>query len=384
MKSIRYISLLVVAVLMAGCVRERKPLNFGDFVPSYTPRHASGFRLLSSPSMKSRMLHVSNPWQGAENFDQLALVLAEGETRPDWFEGCLLNAPAERIVVMSSSYVAMLDAIGCEERIVGVSGLRYVSNEKVQRAAREGRVKDVGYDASTNFELIRALRADLVLLYGVSGEQRAMTDKLKALDIPYLYIGDYAEEEPLGKAEWLVALSALCGCEERGQRVFAEIEREYLAVQQQAAERSRQGRRPKVMLNVPYQDIWYMPSADSYMVRLIEAAGGEYLYKENDTGRSLPISTERAMLLAREADVWLNVGQLTSMAELKRACPKFVKARSVTSGRVYNNNLRQGPSGGSDFWESGTVYPHRILADLMAIFYPSDTDDMFYYYRHLK
>ena len=116
----------------------------------------------------------------------------------------------------------------------------------------------------------------------------------------------------------------------------------------------------------------------------IEAAGGSYLYPQNDTGRSLPISTEQAMLLARRADVWLNVGQLTSLDELRRACPKFAKASSVTGGRVYNNNLRRGPHGGSDFWESGAVYPSRILADLMAIFYPSAEHGELYYYRHLK
>ena len=380
----RYILLVAATLLLAGCFRGRKPLDMGDFVPSYEPRYATGFTLLSSPTMKSRMLHVRNPWQGAEGFDQLALVLAEGEQAPEWFEGCVVEGAAERIVVMSSSYVAMLDAVGCADRIVGVSGLRYVMNEQVRRAAEQGRVKEVGHEANLNFELIRALKADLVLLYGVSGELRSVTDKLKALDIPYLYIGDYTEEEPLGKSEWLVALAALCGREEAGHAAFAEIERDYRAMQQRAEALRRENPSPTVMLNVPYQDVWYMPSVDSYMVRLIEAAGGSYLYPQNDTGRSLPISTEQAMLLARRADVWLNVGQFTSLDELRRACPKFAKASSVTGGRVYNNNLRRGPHGGSDFWESGAVYPSRILADLMAIFYPSAEHGELYYYRHLK
>ena len=47
---------------------------------------------------------------------------------------------------------------------------------------------------------------DSVLLYGVNGAS-AMESKLEELDIPFMYVGDYLEESPLGKAEWMVVLS---------------------------------------------------------------------------------------------------------------------------------------------------------------------------------
>ena len=34
-----------------------------------------------------------------------------------------------------------------------------------------------------------------------------MESKLEELDIPFMYVGDYLEESPLGKAEWMVVLS---------------------------------------------------------------------------------------------------------------------------------------------------------------------------------
>ena len=43
-------------------------------------------------------------------------------------------------------------------------------------------------------------------LYGVNGTN-LMEDKLKELDIPFLYVADYLEESPLGKAESLLTLS---------------------------------------------------------------------------------------------------------------------------------------------------------------------------------
>ena len=55
-----------------------------------------------------------------------------------------------------------------------------------------------------NYELLLGLKPDVVLLYGIGDAQTAVTDKLNELSIPYLYIGEYLEESPLGKAEWMI------------------------------------------------------------------------------------------------------------------------------------------------------------------------------------
>ena len=54
-------------------------------------------------------------------------------------------------------------------------------------------------------------------------EATSITDKLDELRIPYIYIGDYLEADPLGKAEWVVALATLCGVEAEGKAFFAEV-----------------------------------------------------------------------------------------------------------------------------------------------------------------
>lgn len=58
--------------------------------------------------------------------------------------------------------------------------------------------------------MLLSLDPDLVLLYGVNGAS-AMESKLEELDIPFMYVGDYLEESPLGKAEWMVVLSEVTG-----------------------------------------------------------------------------------------------------------------------------------------------------------------------------
>ena len=51
---------------------------------------------------------------------------------------------------------------------------------------------------------------------------------------------------------------------------------------------------PKVMLNTPYGDSWFMPPVQSYMATLISDASGEYIFKENNSDSSVPIDMEKA------------------------------------------------------------------------------------------
>ena len=164
---------------------------------------------------------------------------------------------------------------------------------------------------------------------------------------------------------------------EQGQTLFAEVERRYNALREQ---RHCSAYRPRVMLNLPYRDTWFMPPKGSYMVQLIEDAGGEYLYQQNDTSSSKPISLEEALLLAMKADFWLNLGQMASMEEVCAAAPRFAKVDAVRFGRLYNNTKRTTESRGSDFWESGAVRPDIILEDLIKILhYEAPTDSLYYY-----
>ena len=110
----------------------------------------------------------------------------------------------------------MLDAIGETGRVVGVSGIDYISNPDIQ--ARRDSVGDVGYEGNINYELLLSLDPrPRVAFYGVNGAS-SMEGKLKELDIPFMYVGDYLEESPLGKAEWLVALSEVIGKRAEGEK----------------------------------------------------------------------------------------------------------------------------------------------------------------------
>lgn len=381
MKAKHYIYGLIFAALILGSCNSRK--NSGgdarDFnLEVYKPSHATGFTIESAGGQSSLISSI-NPWQGADSIRTMLLISRDGENVPADFTGQVLKGDARRIIAMSSTQIAMLEALGADSLIAGVSGIDFISNPYVR--SHRDKIADVGYEGNINYEALAGADPDLVLLYGVNGAS-AMEAKLSELGIPYMYVGDYLEQSPLGKAEWMVALAEVTGRRDEGQRIFDGIPRRYEAVTRLVAHVSE---KPVVMINAPYGDSWFMPSADNYMVRLINDAGGGYVYGENTGNSSKPVDLEKAYMLASKADVWINPGNATTMKELHRQCPKFMNIKSVRNGRVYNNMLRTTPAGGNDFYESAVTRPDAVLLDLVKILHPGlAADAPFTYYMQLK
>ncbi len=375
----RYIAFAMLSAALCACSGNGRKISSDFDSIVYQPEYASGFTLTAQPGAKSVMLSAICPWQNADSATVYnMLLLRDGETAPADFSGTVLDGDIRRIVTMSTTQIAMLDAVGAAETVAGVSGLDYVSNVYVRGRLDES--ADVGYEGNVDYERLAALDPDLVLLYGVSGPS-VMEAKLDELGIPYFYIGDYVEESPLGKAEWLVPVGEIVGRRDSAERVFAGIKDEYTAL---LAKVGSEVSRPKVMINMPYSGSWFMPSSRSYVARLIEDAGGDYIYKENDSSGSVPVDVERAYILADSADVWINTGSAENMAELLQALPKFADVKPVRTGRVFNCTARVNRNGGNDYFESGTVWPQRVLADMIAIFHPETSCDSMYYYRCLR
>ena len=365
-------ALLVLLLLAVGCGNSSS-LDESQFTDThYVAECALGFRI-DADAEGNRLLRVTRPWQGVALTEQTLAIFPDEESAAG-YDGQYIVGRAERIVCMSTSHIAMLDALGLADRVVGVSGKCYVMTRSV---AENPAVKDVGYDSNIDYEELMLLNPDLVLMYGVSAENTAVTAKLKELDIPYIYLGDYVEQSPLGKAEWLVAVAEIAGCGDRGRDVFDAIVGRYNRVREGVSVEQR----PKVMLNTPYQEVRYMPSDSSYMVRLIEDAGGEYIYRGRNQGAgSVGISLEEAYTLVSEADLWLNVGQCMSIEEVVGVAPHFAEANVVKRGDIFNNNRRRSSSGGSDFWESAIVQPDVVLQDLIKIF-DGDSTELYYYHK---
>lgn len=377
-----YTFIAIFVLLLTACGGKNTYTDNRHLI-SYDPEYAKGYTIAETAE-GSTVINVVNPWQGAEKVSSGLLITRNGQKAPEKFTGSVLADSAKRIVAMSSTHVAILEALGCADRIVGVSGIDYISSPYIQ--SHREQIKDVGYEGNVDYELLISLRPDIVLIYGVNSAS-PMEKKLKELKIPFMYVGDYLEDSPIGKAEWMVPLAEITGNRDKGIEYFNRSKEAYNELASAIGDSLKSGAisTSRVMINTPYGDVWYIPSGESYMSRLVADAGGELPLSGNKSTASATIDMEKAYSLAADCDVWINVENAASANALKRNLPRFASVPAVKSGRVYANNLRSTPGGGNDFYESGIVNPHLILRDLVNIIHPSLLgDSVLHYYRKLN
>lgn len=355
--------IFLVLVLILSCKTEKRPEN-----GSVSMDNEYSERFIIERYDGYSKLTVLNPWQGAEGeyfdyyiTDELA-VLPQGVEKSK----IVLKNP-ERIVCTSTTHIAMLDALGGIKLITAVSGSDFVYNKELMQAIDDGRVKDIGYENGYNTELIYSLDPDLVLVYGVGSESAHTFKRLADMGIPVVFIADYLENHPLARTEWIKAYGEFLGKEEMAVELFTSVRDEYNAVLQEISGRSKA---PRVLLGLPFKDKWFVSPGNSYISRLIEDAGGIYLWADKKSDEAIPMSLEAVVLEARKADIWLNTGSAQSINNIHMLDPRLVDLPVSSEGSVFNNIKRVNAYGGNDYWESGSVNPHILLKDIASILNP--------------
>lgn len=294
-----------------------------------------------------------------------------------------LRRPLRRIVCLSSSYLAFLNALDAGPLVCAVSGARFISDTSIQRGIAEGRISDIGYDGSLDFERLMELDPDLILAYEVNDQDNSALEKMRRLGLPVAVIPDYMEQHPLGKLEYLRLFGALLGKQKEADSIFRSRCEAYVTLR----ERVRKAGLPvqKVLINTPWRDTWYIPGDRMNFAQLVRDAGGCISGARPGSTISRACSFEEIFILAADADYWLHPGMHHTLAGLEKENPLYRNIPVFRENKVYNNTLRSTPGGGNDFWETGVTEPHLILEDLVRILHPGLLPDApFHYYIHVK
>ncbi|MEA2105299.1 MAG: ABC transporter substrate-binding protein [Bacteroidota bacterium] len=329
-------------------------------------KYAQGFSIEYHDHFK--LLTIYNPWQGAENIQyQYALVTDEKEDLMIPVGIKKIVVPLKKVICLSTSHVAFLNVLNETESIVGVSGTNFVHNQKLQEKIFQNIIVDVGYENHLNYELIAGMNPDIVITYGVGSEVSSYNQKLNDLGIETMIIPEYLETHPLGKLEWIKFFAALYDKEDKAESYFQMVESEYNLLVDLVSTTERE---PKVLFGLPWKDTWYVPGGNSFLAKMVDDAGGDYIWHGNDSRESIPLDIEHVFVEANNADVWLNTGTVKHKNEIVKIDDRFRDFKPFMHSRIFNNNLQQNEWGSNDYWEKGTVEPHIILKDLIKIFHP--------------
>jgi iron complex transport system substrate-binding protein len=327
-------------------------------------------------------LTIINPWQGAENINQTYFLIRRGASIPIGIDsGEIIFVPLRKIVCMSTTHLAMISALNEESTISAVSGAGFVYNKAITEKVMNGIIMDIGYESNMNKELLIKISPDIIMMYGIGSESVGYTNKIKELGLITIFNADYLEENPLGKAEWIKLFGALYCKEEMADTIFKSLSEAYTRTK--IFIENNIDKRPDVMLGLPFKDTWFISPGNSYISRIINDAGGNYLWKETESSISMPYGIENVYLKALKAEFWLNIGNVKSVKEIAAIDSRLTGLSCLKNGNLFNNNKRINENGGNDYWESGCLKPHIILKDIASILHPGlfSGEKLFYYQK---
>jgi len=343
--------------------------------------YAKGFKVENFGNYKK--LTVLSPWQKSNGVSFDYYLVVQNKDVPDELKGKqIIRTPVKRIICLSTSHIGFLSALNEIGSLKGLSGTDYVSDTSVQKVIKNKLILDVGYDQGINYETILMLKPDLIMAYGVGGEVTGIINKLRDLNLNVILNSEYLEESPLAKTEWIKFVGTLYNKENEASEYFSRIENNYISIKNKV---SNVKFRPLVLTGLPFKDAWWMAGGNSNLARLITDAGGEFIWKDNQSKEAFVVSVEDVIMRAAKADYWINCGNVNSIKELLSTDSRFSSFPQVNKKAIYNNNLAVSFGGGNDYWERGVVRPDLILSDLVKIFHPEyDNDKTFYFYKKIE
>jgi iron complex transport system substrate-binding protein len=211
-----------------------------------------------------------------------------------------------------------------------------------------------------------ALMPDLVVGFAVGGQNKTY-EVLRQSGIPVVYDGDWTEETPLGKAEWIKFFAPFFGMEEEGDRIFNNIEKSYREAREIALKATS---RPTVLCGALFKDVWYLPGGSSWAARFLRDANADYLWADTREVGSLSLSVESVIDRAQDADFWISPSQYTSYNELQAANRHYSQFHAFRDKKVFTFARTTGETGGYLYYELAPNRPDLVLRDLIHILHP--------------
>lgn len=375
-----FIPLLICGVL--SCAPGKKKSSDSTITgQSLSVSYAKGFAIIDHG--KYRKITVLDPWEQSTGMSFEYYLIDHEKNIPVELKGKqIIRTPVRSVICLSTSHIGFLRALNEITSLKALSGAAFVSDPEVLELVASKKVFDVGYDQGINYELILSLKPDLIIAYGVGGEVTGFINKLRDLGLNVILNGEYLEESPLAKAEWIKFVGAFYNKDKEAADYFSKIEKNYNGIKQSVISVKS---RPVIFTGLPYKDAWWMAGGHSNLAALIADAGGKFLWDENISREAFVVSLEEVVIRSAKADFWINCGTVNTLNELLSADSRFTVFPQVRKKAIFNNNLSVSPGGGNDYWERGVVRPDLILADLVKIFHPEcDSAKVFNFYKRIE
>lgn len=326
-------------------------------------KHAKGLTILTKENYS--IVEVTSPWPNSKKKFLYILKKKNAVIPTEYMNFTQIQVPIKNIVLTSTTHIPSLDMLGEENKLIGFPNLNYISSEKVRNLIDTRKIKELGSNQSLNTEVILDLQPDVIMGYGLDNKNPTL-DNLEKNGLKVILNGDWNEQSPLGKAEWIKLFGVLFGKEKQANEIFKSIEKTYYETLK-LVEKTKV--KPTVFSGSLYEDKWYLPQGESWGAKFITNANGNYLWSKTKGTGSLSLSFEKVYSIAKNADIWF-MDQYTSLEEIKNANPHYSQFKAFKAKNIYSFSKKKGKTGGVIYYELAPNRPDLVLKDLVKIFHP--------------
>ena len=357
--------LTIVFILLNACHKKSsKELIDTTISNKSIIKYAQGFDIINSKDQKK--LVIRSPYISAsDNYEYILKNCNDNDQSNKHINDII--TPIRKIVVTSTTHIPMLELLGEEKALVGFQNTDYISSPKTRERIEAGFVKELGNEALLNTEILLELRPDAVIGFAM-GDMNKTYNLIEKHGVPVIINGDWREETPLGRAEWIKFFGALFDKEKLADSIFNTIEEDYLAAKLVAKEKTSY---PTILSGaIMKNDIWSLPAGESFVAQFLTDANLHYLWKDTKGKGSLQLSFESVLDKAQFADYWIAPGYFSSKSQLLENNPHYKKFTAFKNNNIYTASTKRGVTGGVVYYELGPTRPDLILQDIIKITNP--------------
>ena len=354
--------LAILSFLLVQCKKEI--INETAVVPKNEVHYAKGFSIENYEGYS--IVTVKNPWPKATKTYKYILQKKNGIVPDSLKQNMIISVPIKTIVVTSTTHIPSLEMLDEVNTLIGFPHCDYISSEKVRARIAAKKIKELGNNHDLNTEVLLDLQPNVIIGYGIDNKNPTL-DNLQKSGLKVMLNGDWNEETPLGKAEWIKFFGALYGKQKQATELFTKIEKDYLKTIEIA---KRATSTPTILAGDMFEDRWYLPKGTSWGSLLLKQANSKYLWEETNGTGSLSLSFETVFEKAKNADIWITSGQFSSLKEMTDLNPHYAKFDAFKNKNVYSFSGKKGKTGGILYYELAPNRPDIVLKDLVKILHP--------------
>jgi len=330
-----------------------------------TIKYAKGFDIVEKNGNKK--LIIKSAYKGFNEIYEYTVYKKSLSKNLNNLDKKIIQVPVKEIIVTSTTHIPMVELLEEEKSIVGFPFSRYVSSEKTRQLIDLGKIKEIGKENDLNTEILLDLQPELIVGYSVSSADKSLSTIQKS-GINVIYNGDWLEETPLGRAEWIKFFGVLFDKEQLADSIFNGIENNYLEAKKIALKSTKQ----QTVLSgaIMSKDIWNLPAGDSFVAQFLEDANVNYLWKNTKGKGSLSLSFESVFEKGINADYWIAPGYFSSKKQMLSSNKLYEKFTTFKEDKIYSPSIKKGKTGGIIYYELAPTRPDLVLKDIIKITNP--------------